>query len=151
MTQGVVLDDASPADAAAVARVHKLCFVDPWDEDFFAYLLALPSSLAVVERHDQAIAGFVLCRLVVDEGEVLTCAVAPARRGRGVGYRLITAALTTLRHEGAKRVLLEVAEDASAARQLYGRCGFRPVGRRARYYARPSGHSIDAIIMQCDL
>ena len=77
---------AEPApNAGALAALHRLCFDDePWGADVFTYLLALPSSMALAERQEGEVVGFVLCRLAADEGEVLTCAVHPACRRQGI-------------------------------------------------------------------
>ena len=55
--------------------------------------------------------------------------VDPGFRGRGVGRALVAAALASAREARAK-VGLYVREDRREARQLYGRMGFRPIGRR---------------------
>lgn len=48
---------------------------------------------------------------------------------------------------GATRLFLEVAEDNAAARALYDRLGFEPAGRRPRYYSRPNGPAVDALLL----
>ncbi|HKN06262.1 MAG TPA: GNAT family N-acetyltransferase [Thermoplasmata archaeon] len=55
--------------------------------------------------------------------------VDPGVRGRGVGRALVASALASAREARAK-VGLYVREDRREARQLYGRMGFRPIGRR---------------------
>lgn len=146
---------AAPApapDSGALAALHRLCFDDePWDADVFAYLLALSSSLVLAERREGKIVGFVLCRLVADESEVLTCAVHPDCRRQGIARRLLTLMFEAIRQRGGRCVFLEVAQDAPAARALYGQCGFRAVGRRRQYYLRSRAATIDAIVMRRDL
>jgi ribosomal-protein-alanine N-acetyltransferase len=46
---------------------------------------------------------------------------------------------------GARAVYLEVRESNLAARRLYAAEGFVPVGRRPRYYRRPTE---DAIVLR---
>ena len=43
---------------------------------------------------------------------------------------------------------LEVAVDNAAAVALYEKAGFETTGRRPRYYARPSGERVDALLMR---
>jgi ribosomal-protein-alanine N-acetyltransferase len=138
-------------DAPALASVHERCFSEAWDENVLAYFVGLPSSLTFLEERDGAVAGFILCRLICNESEVLTCAVHPAVRRQGVASRLIEAALCELRRLGGRQVFLEVAEDAVTARALYRRTGFRAVGRRRRYYTRAVGDPADALVMRRDL
>lgn len=144
---------AEPApNAGALAALHRLCFDDePWGADVFTYLLALPSSMALAERQEGEVVGFVLCRLAADEGEVLTCAVHPACRRQGIARRLLTLMFEAIRQRGGRCVFLEVAQDAPAARALYERCGFRAVGRRRQYYVRSRTGTVDAIVMRRDL
>lgn len=151
MTTKLAIEMAAAADAAALATVHQQSFPEPWDENVFGYLLTLPSSLAMVERCGNGIAGFVLCRFVADESEVLTFAVSPTLRRRGIGFRLMAAALEEIRGRGGRRIFLEVAEDAPAALALYERFDFYPVGRRRRYYTRGVVDAVDAVVMRCDL
>ena len=51
--------------------------------------------------------------------------VDPAHRGRGVGQRLLDAALAELEARGAPRVVLSTAERNEPAQRLFARAGFR--------------------------
>lgn len=138
--------------AAAFAAVHQLCFADEaWDREAFACLLALPTSLVFVEYQEGSLAGLLLCSFAADEAEVLTCAVHPAWRRRGIASTLLVRAMAANRQLGIRRIFLEVAEDAPPAQALYWRCGFRAVGRRRQYYQRAVGGRVDAIVMRLDL
>ncbi len=79
-------------------------------------------------------AGFVLVRTATDEAEILTLAVAPHARRRGVGSRLLAAALADAISRAAATVHLEVSAANDAARLLYAKAGFVEIGRRLRYY-----------------
>jgi ribosomal protein S18 acetylase RimI-like enzyme len=57
--------------------------------------------------------------------------VRPARRGRGVGARLLDAVARALRAGGAGAVTLLVLPENRAARRLYARAGYAPVRRVA--------------------
>jgi ribosomal protein S18 acetylase RimI-like enzyme len=71
----------------------------------------------------------------VHEGELLRIAVDPAKRGQGLGRRLLEGAQRELRVQGIQELHLEVRAGNAAARALYAACGWREVGRRSRYYA----------------
>ncbi len=60
--------------------------------------------------------------------QVLSVAVAPAWRGRGLGRALVEQGLLYLRQAGISRVKLEVLDDNAPARHLYDDLGFRPAG-----------------------
>lgn len=93
-------------------------------------------------------AGLILMRAIAGEAEVLTLAVAPAHRRRGVGRALLEAGLAQAALLGAEAAFLEVAADNPAALNLYRRSGFQEVGRRLGYYARPSGPAADALVLR---
>jgi ribosomal-protein-alanine N-acetyltransferase len=82
--------------------------------------------------------------LMVDEAHVTTFAVLPAYRRRGIGGLLLSGLMALSADMGAAVVTLEVRLSNVAARQLYQRFGFRPVGVRPRYY---SDNGEDALIM----
>ena len=81
---------------------------------------------------------------MVDEAHITTFAVAPAWRRRRIGERLLLAVLDLAVARGAREATLEVRLSNLAARRLYEKYGFRPVGIRPRYY---SDDHEDALIM----
>ena len=91
--------------------------------------------------------GFILSRLAAGEAEILSVAIAPAWRGRGLARPLLDLHLRRLAGLGARAVFLEVDENNAPARALYRRAGFRDVGRRQGYYQ--SGAS--ALVLRRDL
>ena len=101
----------------------------------------------LVAEDDRGIAGFVLARAVADEAEILTLAVRPEERRRGVGSALLSRLLDDLRASGVAALFLEVAEDNTAALGLYARFSFVETGRRRSYYERVNVTAADAIVM----
>jgi ribosomal-protein-alanine N-acetyltransferase len=136
----------TPTDPHRLASLHAQAFSAPWSANEFADLLTQPGVMATVEPD-----GFILIRVVLDEAEILTLAVAPAARRHGLGRRLVETAAVTAVQAGATRLFLEVAEDNAAARALYDRAGFRQIGRRKAYYAADDGARTDAVVMSRDL
>lgn len=145
MTSGEVIRAAGPSDAALLAALHAPSFHSPWDEAAFADLLGQTGVFAAATGE-----GFILCRVILDEAEILTLSVLPAARNRGLAGRLVASAATIARTAGADRLFLEVAEDNTAARALYARAGFVQTGRRKAYYETPTGRT-DALILVLDL
>src|SRR6204780_3077030 len=79
--------------------------------------------------------GMILARVAADEAEILTIAVDPGRRGRGLGSALLRAAMARAAALGAGAMFLEVAVSNAAARALYARHGFAEAGLRRQYYS----------------
>jgi len=134
------------ATAARLADLHAAAFPAPWDAAAFAALLDQSGVLAI-----EAPGGFILIRTVADEAEILTLAVDPVARRRGLGARLVRDGAAAAAAGGAVRLFLEVADDNPAALALYARAGFLEAGRRPGYYARPDCPPRDALILALNL
>lgn len=129
----------------ALAALHALAFDEaprPWTAAEFAAFLAEPSTLLVTGD-----GGFALGRVAGPEAELLTLAVAPAVRRRGLGRGLVAAFEAGAAARGAREALLEVAVTNGPARTLYAAAGYAEVGRRRGYYARRGAPPIDALVL----
>lgn len=136
------------AEAAEIlAALHASAFERPWSASEISKMLGNPTTFALLASED-APQGFAIAWVVADEAELLTVAVAPQVRRRGVGAELLTGALKTIRAHGAHSLHLEVAEDNAAARALYRKFGFENAARRRGYYPRPGREPSDALIMK---
>ena len=78
---------------------------------------------------------------------MLSCAVDAEFPKIGTARLLLQAAFDAGGSWGQRRVFLEVAADNMPARALYVGLGFDIVGRRPRYYRRPGGEAVDALIV----
>ncbi|ACB94696.1 GNAT family N-acetyltransferase [Beijerinckia indica] len=142
--------------ALACAAIHETGFLHPWPETEFSSLLQSPQVyaegifLAGEAQEPIALAGFALSRLAFDEAEILTIAVAPALRGRGLGHAVLSAHLADLAAAGAAMLFLEVDVENKPARALYARQGFRQVGERKAYYRKADGSFSTALILRKD-
>lgn len=127
-----------------LAQLHARSFTTPrpWQAEEFADLLASERCFLLAEPQ-----GFVLGRVIADEAELLTVAVAPEARRRGTGARLVAAFAQAARARGAVTAFLEVAEGNVAARALYDASGWAESGRRRAYYHHPDGSAEDALVM----
>ena len=133
----------------ALAALHALSFrtPPPWNAADFSGFLADPLSFLLVEGD----AGFLLGRAVAGEAELLTIAVAPDARRRGLGRKLVARFLYQARLRGAEQAFLEVSAENPAAIALYESAGFARSGLRAGYYLTPEGTRVDALVMQREL
>jgi ribosomal-protein-alanine N-acetyltransferase len=139
--------EARPADAAAIAALHKASFQRGWGEDEVYRLLIEKNVVAHRAVTGHTMTGFILSRLAAGEAEILSIAVARKQRGRGFARPLLDLNLRRLAGLGARTVFLEVDENNMPARALYRRAGFADVGRRNSYYQ--SGAA--ALILRRDL
>jgi ribosomal-protein-alanine N-acetyltransferase len=146
-----VLSGASVRDAGAIAALHGASFHRGWSDGEIESLLIERQVLAHRAMRGASLAGFILSRLVIDEAEILSVAVAAAWRRRGLARRLLELHLRRLAGLGARAVFLEVEENNMPARRLYRRAGFHDVGRREGYYRDPSGKTTAALVLRRDL
>ncbi|MCZ6496288.1 MAG: GNAT family N-acetyltransferase [Alphaproteobacteria bacterium] len=158
---GIAVIAASGVHGPAIARLHKCCFDEAWSIFTVRQVLAMPGAfglLAVEEGGPRTggvsggdLLGFALGRSAAGECELLSLAVTIGERGRGIGGALLAAAMDRARRDQVSRLFLEVAEDNAIARRLYRNFGFRPVGRRPRYYRRPQGVAAAALTYSVSL
>jgi ribosomal-protein-alanine N-acetyltransferase len=141
-----MIEAASADDCVTLADLHARAFDKPWSAAEIAKLMENAAVFALIAR-DPAPLGFVMAWAAAGDAELLTVAVVPEARRRGVGSALVTAAGVAALVRGAASMHLEVAESNAAARALYAKLGYDDAGRRHAYYAGEGG-SIDAIVMR---
>jgi [ribosomal protein S18]-alanine N-acetyltransferase len=149
---GLHIEPAEARDADTLAALHAQGFHRGWPSaDFASYIAGRDTPVYVACDAKRKIAGFAMLRLAADEAELITIAVEPRWRKKGVGRALMNALFADLRTTPARRLFLEVAADNPAALRLYARLGFAKISERQGYYARPDGRPATAIVMACDL
>jgi ribosomal-protein-alanine N-acetyltransferase len=132
-------------DIPAVHAIERVSFPVPWPAYAFRQELET-NRLAryLVVRIGDDVVAYGGIWMLVDEAHVTTFAVLPGHRRGGIGSRLMLALMDLAIELAASVATLEVRISNTAARRLYERFGFRPVGVRPRYY---SDNSEDALIM----
>lgn len=145
----VVLRELGTADLDRVLRLEQELFGPAaWSPDMVRSELAAPGRRYVAAVDPGAgVVGYAGIALGPD-AEVMTVGVSAPWRRRGIGAALLAALLEAARARGARRVFLEVRASDEGAQRLYGRAGFRAIGRRPGYY-QPEG--ADAVVMRLDL
>jgi len=128
------ITEAHQRDAAAIAALHAASFKRGWSEDEFYRLLTDRNVVAHRIVIGRTFVGFIISRLAAGEAEILSVAIAPRWRGRGLARPLLDLHLRRLAGLGVRAVFLEVDEQNAPANGLYRRAGFYEVGRRKGYY-----------------
>lgn len=133
------LREARPDDAAAIGLTEGGA---AWSEEAVRRTLGARHALAWVVG--DPVVGHLLATAVGDEGEILTLAVRPEARRRGLARRMLDALAGRWRAAGVGAGWLEVRADNVAARALYASLGWTDAGRRPGYYA----DGTDAVVMR---
>lgn len=85
-----------------------------------------PQFFTVMRRHESSPAGFLTGRVTDDgSGHIDLVAVSDELRGRGIGARLLAAALGEFRRRGCRAVSVATQGSNTAAQRLYQAQGFR--------------------------
>jgi ribosomal-protein-alanine N-acetyltransferase len=143
----VTIRRAGIADAGLIAALHAASFAQAWSAEDFARFLTNPLCRCLLASAPIP-NGFVVVRVAADEAEVLTLAVAPEARRRGLAALLMRSLQEELIAAGTRRLYLEVGVVNEAAVALYEGLGFEKAGRRPGYYQTGDGAGEDAILMR---
>jgi ribosomal-protein-alanine N-acetyltransferase len=150
-SDAALVEPATLRDAPKLAQLHGASFHRGWGEAEFEGMLTERNTLVHRLRLGRMFVGFAVSRMAADEAEILSIAIAPGHRGRGLSRHLLLTHLGHLAGRGVRTVFLEVEENNQPARRLYERAGFGVAGRRERYYRHPGGEQLNALLMRRDL
>ncbi len=139
------IETVTTAHADVLAAIHRAAFsrAEAWSRDVMLLQLEVPATFGLLHPRG----GMILARVAADEAEILTLAVSPEQRRRGIGSALLGAAKAHAARLGAVSMFLEVAVTNDAARALYSAHGFTEAGRRRRYYT----DGTDALVLRSTL
>jgi ribosomal-protein-alanine N-acetyltransferase len=127
-------------DLEEVAAIEPQAFGpgQAWSrEQLWAELAGVPARrcyLVLRDEDEQQVLGYAGLGVGDEVADVMTVAVHPSARRRGLGTVLVQALLDAARRQDAREVVLEVRVDNQPARALYARLGFERLGLRRRYY-----------------
>jgi ribosomal-protein-alanine N-acetyltransferase len=123
-SQPPVIEEALDEDLLKVAEIHAASI-----QTCLGRRRACPYEGAIRNVHSvarraspygtQGPLGFLILRTAADEAEVITIAVHPRQRGRGIGKKLMEDGLFRLYGERCKSLFLEVDSSNEAAILLY--------------------------------
>ena len=136
--------DAAIAHIEAIEELEKQCFSQPWTREQLISQLPDEQHEFLAALHEGRPVGYVGMMCVLDEGYIANVAVSPDWRRQGIGDALIAELLRRAVSRELAFVTLEVRAGNEAAKALYAKHGFVPVGLRKKYYASPTE---DAVLM----
>lgn len=153
---GNLIRPMTEGDLAEVGEIERITGLSVWGEEAYRAELEHGNSIMLValcqlreeEEVGTRVLGFIVARVAADEVHINNVAVREQARGRGLGSRLLAAALGAARTSQASAAVLEVRAGNRAAQALYLRHGFTVVGRRRNYYKSPPD---DALVMTATL
>src|ERR1700749_4568834 len=100
------VESASLRDAPKLAQLHGASFHRGWGEAEFEQMLAERNTLVHRLRQGRKTIGFAVSRIAADEAEILSIAVDPKHRGRGLSRNLLLTHLGHLAGRGVRTIFL---------------------------------------------
>ena len=123
-----------PGDLGRVLRIESASFgADAYDRELFLELFERCGPTFLVALRAGEVVGYMVTCIRKENAELVSVAVAPSARSKGVGTALMRSALRRLRPRGVERFRLKVKVTNHAAIAFYEGFGFRR-GRRAHGY-----------------
>jgi [ribosomal protein S18]-alanine N-acetyltransferase len=129
-------------DLPKVLALERRSFPAPWSLAMFVLELSKPSGVCLAAEDDEGLIGYLVCSRYADVWHLMNVAIDAPRRRAGIATALVEELLE--RAGRGERYTLEVRVSNRGAIAMYERLGFRPAGRRVRYY---HDNDEDALIM----
>lgn len=135
-----------PSDLDKVIHINQVCLPENYTSFFFMDLYQRSPETFIVAEEDGEIVGYIMCRIetgfpsfrtleIPKTGHIISVAVLPDYRKRGIGQALIIRALQAMTHHKAKECYLEVRVSNVPAVNLYKKLGFKIARTAKGYYA----------------
>ncbi|MBC7129749.1 ribosomal protein S18-alanine N-acetyltransferase [Candidatus Bathyarchaeota archaeon] len=125
----------TPNDLERVVYINLTCLPENYSNYFFLDLYErFPETFIVAEENGEVV-GYIMCRIeiglsnygfggFIKKGHIVSIAVLPGYRRKGIGEALIRRAMEGMRKYNAKQCFLEVRVTNTPAINLYKKMGF---------------------------
>ncbi|MEM2522106.1 MAG: ribosomal protein S18-alanine N-acetyltransferase [Candidatus Bathyarchaeia archaeon] len=146
MQQTFILRKFTAKDLERVTYINRTCLPENYTDYFFIDLYErFPETFIVAEENGEVV-GYIMCRIetglanfglggFIKRGHVVSIAVMPQHRGKGIGEALVKKAMEGMRLYNAKQCFLEVRVTNTPAINLYKKLGFKIVRIIRGYYS----------------
>jgi ribosomal-protein-alanine N-acetyltransferase len=145
-------------DLASVTHINELCLPENYTDIFFVDLYRRFPETFIVAEEDDKVVGYIMCRVevgfsnfglsgFVKKGHIVSIAVVPEHRRKGIGEALVAQAMEGMRGYSGKQCYLEVRVTNEEAIALYKKLGFEVTRTVHGYYADGE----DAFVMSRDI
>lgn len=147
----LIIRRAKLTDLDAVYNIETISFgYEAFTKNFLLKLMFRSPEFFIVAEVDSKVVGYLSA---VVEGyfnkvcHILSIAVLPEYRGRGIGSELLRYLIDLVKIKRIPAIILEVKKSNSVAINVYRKFGFKIIGYKYRYYRDGS----DAFVMKLDL
>jgi ribosomal-protein-alanine N-acetyltransferase len=135
-TSRVTIRNATIKDLPSVYRLEKISFPDPYPYLLLLQLLLRNPETFIVAESEGDIVGYAASSIESKSvGHVISIAVLPSLRRRGIASMLMDTLEKRMIEAGAISFYLEVSEDNIPAQNLYAKRGYLPKALLRSYYS----------------
>lgn len=146
MLQTFKIRKFKPDDLQAVMNINRAALPENYTDYFFMDLHERFPEAFIVAEQDGEIVGYIMNRVevglsnmglggLIRKGHVVSIAVLPKSRRKGVAQALVNTAIEGMRHYKAKQCYLEVRVTNEAGIKLYKKLGFEISRTLNGYYS----------------
>ncbi len=121
-----------------VAALEAQCFSTPWSHKDLVSELKNPWAIWITATESSQLAGYLGIQYGPDGADIMSIATSPNFRGKGIARQLLSHMEQLLIAKKLKWITLEVRPSNASALALYASQGFQQVGRRPKYYQKPT-------------
>lgn len=133
-------------DLESVVYINRTCLPENYVNHFFIDLHErFPETFIVAEENGEVV-GYIMCRIetglsnfgfggFIKKGHIVSVAVMPKHRRKGIGQALVEKAMEGMRLYNAKNCFLEVRVTNLPAISLYKKLGFKIIRTIHGYYS----------------
>ena len=146
MQQTFTLRKFVPDDLQSVMQINRVCLPENYTDFFFVDLHQRFPETFIVAEDDGKVSGYIMCRIevglsnfgfggLIRKGHVVSIAVMPLSRRKGMASVLIKKALEGMEYYKAKQCFLEVRVTNELGITLYKKLGFEVTRTINGYYS----------------
>ena len=146
MQQTFKLRKFEPDDLQGVMHINRVCLPENYTDMFFIDLHQRFPDTFIVAEQSHEIVGYIMCRVevglsnfglggLIRKGHVVSIAVMPQARRKGVASALMNAAMDGICGYKAKQIYLEVRVTNQAGVNLYKKLGLEVTRTVSGYYS----------------
>ncbi len=146
MQQTFMLRKFVPDDLQSVMQINRVCLPENYTDFFFVDLHQRFPETFIVAEEEGKVVGYIMCRIevglsnfgfggLIRKGHVVSIAVMPQSRRKGIAQALIKRALEGMEYYKAKQCFLEVRVTNELGVSLYKKLGFEITRTINGYYS----------------
>jgi ribosomal-protein-alanine N-acetyltransferase len=146
MQQTFKLRKFEPDDLQDVMHINRVCLPENYTDMFFVDLHERFPETFIVAEENHEIVGYIMCRIevglsnfglggLIRKGHVVSIAVMPQARRKGVASALLKAAMDGMVSYKAKQIYLEVRVTNEGGVNLYKNLGLEVTRTISGYYS----------------